>query len=625
MKKQEKKFVLAALALLAITGLLALAGCKNDTVPEPTRYTVKFDKNAEDASGEMQSQIFTEGVEQELSANQFKRATYTFSGWSEDKAATAPTYKDKAKFKATKDTTLYAVWTDNGTVAPVNFSLPDGTKFYFGESIEVSLETTTEGATIQYHLGDGSWKDYTADTTISITGDTTITAKAAKEGLKPSTKTTATYTVRKLEGITVTSPERTVYSVGEEVVHKKDEEIEVTATYDEGEERAVTGTITTDTKTLTESAGIGKPVTVSYTEGDTTQTFTFTVDVASYKFTETVQNVDSSYAGTMTGGTYKKFGDWPQTIKEERVEIGAGTLVRGGLTYHVGSDGNYYVKITAKPYDDIYTYSDGNLVEKDKEVYFKVEPIVWRVLTEDYKAPDGKSTGNALLLAESILTGGVPYYAFSDTREITKEKETETETVTVYPNNWQYSTVRAWLNGRYESDDPQDTTYTNKGFLQTAFTADAQSLIADTSVDNSAASTNPASDPNQWVNGENPYASDTPTTNKVFLLSEAEATTGAHLEEKGITAEDYGFDEYSESGKGNTRIRVTTDYAKATGAYQGDPLAGYGGRWWLRSPSYSEANYARVIYYNGDAYSVGSVYSTLVGVVPALSISLGGN
>ena len=32
MKKQEKKFVLAGFVLLAITGLLALAGCKNDTV-----------------------------------------------------------------------------------------------------------------------------------------------------------------------------------------------------------------------------------------------------------------------------------------------------------------------------------------------------------------------------------------------------------------------------------------------------------------------------------------------------------------------------------------------------------------------------------------------------------------
>ena len=32
--KKSKKFVLAALVLLAITGLLALAGCKNDSVSE---------------------------------------------------------------------------------------------------------------------------------------------------------------------------------------------------------------------------------------------------------------------------------------------------------------------------------------------------------------------------------------------------------------------------------------------------------------------------------------------------------------------------------------------------------------------------------------------------------------
>ena len=72
----------------------------------------------------------------------------------------------------------------------------------------------------------------------------------------------------------------------------------------------------------------------------------------------------------------------------------------------------------------------------------------------------------------------------------------------MYPNNWQYSTIRAWLNGLdvVKSDDPleNDKTYTNNGFLQTAFTADAQSLIAYTSVDNSAASTNPASNPKQW-------------------------------------------------------------------------------------------------------------------------------
>ena len=566
MKKREKKFVLAGLALLAITGLLALAGCKNDTVPEPTRYTVKFDKNAEDASGEMQSQIFTEGVEQELSVNQFKRATYTFSGWSEDKAATAPTYKDKAKFKATKDTTLYAVWTDNGTVAPVTFSLPDGTKFYFGESIAVSLETTTEGATIQYHLGDGSWKDYNADSQIPITGDTTITtitAKATKDGLKPSAETTATYTVRKLEGISVTPPERTVYSERQSFDPTS---MVVTATYEGGEKREVTGW-ETDFNTVAGEKGLGKPVTVSYKEGDTTKEATFTIDVASYEFTETLQDVDSSYAGTMVGGTYKKFGDWPQTIKEEGVEIGTGTLVRGGLTYHVGSDGNYYVKITAKPYEDTYTYSNGNLVEKDKEVYFKVEPIVWRVLTTSYKAPEGGTADNALLLAEKILTGGIKWADSS--------------------NDYMQSYIRQWLNGNSGTGETSDYNG-DAGFLQTAFTQSALGKIAPTTVDNSADS----------------------TTDKIFLLSQQEATNS-----------DYGFGAYSE--KDSTRIRVTTDYAKATGAYQSS-TPGDGGWWWLRSPIYNNGNNARVIGINGYGY-YNLVSRTYGGVVPALSISLQSN
>ena len=35
MKKQSKKFMLAGVVLLAVTGLLALTSCKNDSVPEP--------------------------------------------------------------------------------------------------------------------------------------------------------------------------------------------------------------------------------------------------------------------------------------------------------------------------------------------------------------------------------------------------------------------------------------------------------------------------------------------------------------------------------------------------------------------------------------------------------------
>ena len=416
----------------------------------------------------------------------------------------------------------------------------------------------------------------------------------------------------KLVSISVTPPTSTVYSVGQSFDPTG---MKVTATYDDGEERTVTGAITTDTSTLTQSAGIGKPVTVSYMEGYTTKEATFTIDVASYQFTETVQD---------TGGNYKKFGDWPQTIKEEGVEIGSGTLVRGGLTYHVGSDGNYYVKITAKPYEDTYTYtySDGNLVEKDKEVYFKVEPIVWRVLTTNYTAPpEGGTVGEILLLAESILTGGIPYYHFDWEEGGLSGMEWSGPRIignkTIHPNNYEHSQIRAWLNGlSYESKESEEAKqsskdeYKNAGFLQTAFTESAQKLIELTSVDNSAAST---TDAGSNLLPATKYACAN-TMDKVFLLSEKEATTS-----------DYGFDEYDRwvgddyVTTSSTRIRVTTDYAKATGAYQGDS---YGGRWWLRSPFYYIVSFARGIDDGGNASNYSRVSDTRKGVVPALSISL---
>ena len=422
----------------------------------------------------------------------------------------------------------------------------------------------------------------------------------------------------KLVSISVTPPAQTVYSEGQSFDPTG---MKVTATYDDGTTRTVTGTITTDTSTLTESAGIGKTVTVSYTEGGITREASFTIDVASYQFTETVQDVDSSYTGTMTEGTYKKFGDWPQTIKEEGVEIGSGTLVRGGLTYHVGSDGNYYVKITAKPYEDTYTYSDGNLVEKDKEVYFKVEPIVWRVLTTNYTAPpEGGTVGEILLLAESILTGGIPYYHFDWEEGSLSGMEWSGPRIignkTIHPNNYEHSQIRAWLNGlSYESKESEEAKqsskdeYKNAGFLQTAFTQSAQKLIELTTVDNTAASTTDA--------GSNlPPATDyacANTKDKIFLLSEQEATTL-----------NSGFAAYDAYGKGSTRIRVTTDYAKATGAYQSS-TEGYGGWWWLRSPHCILEDIARGISLHGLALNNGIVLDTDGGVVPALSISLEGN
>ena len=423
----------------------------------------------------------------------------------------------------------------------------------------------------------------------------------------------------KLVSISVTPSEGTVYSVGEKVVHKKGDEIGVIATYDDGTTSTVTGTITTDTSSLTESAGIGKTVTVSYKEGDTTKEATFTIDVASYEFTETVQDVDSSYAGTMTDGTYKKFGDWPQTIKDKDVTVGKNTMTRGGMDFHVGSDGNYYVKAEEKAYEAGYKYSDDSEVKQKDESsspstrWFKVEPIVWRVLTTSYKAPEGGTVGEILLLAESILTGGIPYYHFDWEEGGLGGVEWSGPRIignkTIHPNNYEHSQIRAWLNGlSYQSKESEGATqsskdeYKNAGFLQTAFTESAQKLIADTTVDNSAASTTDAGS-NLFQATDYACAN---TTDKIFLLSEQEATNS-----------EYGFGAYK--NEDSTRIRFPTDYAKATGA--GAPSADYGGWWWLRSPGYDRELLARVISINGYDVSYG-VIITNMGVVPALSISL---
>ena len=109
-------------------------------------------------------------------------------------------------------------------------------------------------------------------------------------------------------------------------------------------------------------------------------------------------------------------------------------------------------------------------------------------------------------------------------------------------------------------------------------------------------------------------ASDTPTSDKIFLLSEQEATKA-----------DYGFaayNEYKDDGThdDSTRIRMTTDFAKANGAGY-VTTAGYGGDWWLRSPYCDDSEYAHLVYYDGGAWDIYYVYDDWEGVVPALCLN----
>ena len=326
-----------------------------------------------------------------------------------------------------------------------------------------------------------------------------------------------------------------------------------------------------------------------------------------YEFHSTVTYLPAGTDGILGEEvTYAYFGDWPQTVKKPTITVyETSSKTMGGATYYVGSDGNYYAKCIENAFSSGYTYSDGTAVAKASEKnvrYFKVEPIKWCVLTKNYG-------GNTLLIAEKILTANIAYYDYTVDRSI--------EDKTVSPNNYMHSKIRAYLNGLsytkkadVASVQEEDASYKDNGFLQTAFTNDAQALIVAATLDNSAASTNPASNAALRNKGENSYACDN-TSDRIFLLSEKEATTA-----------DYGFAEYNvyitKKTEANSRVRKVTDYAKANYAYE-SYTESIGG-WWLRSPLCDSGSLAYYVYVTGNAYGRLPVNSTEGGVVPALLV-----
>lgn len=281
------------------------------------------------------------------------------------------------------------------------------------------------------------------------------------------------------------------------------------------------------------------------------------------------------------------FGLWPQTIKAANVMLNEReTKNAGDFIYCRGNDGQWYVKIKENPYYISDKYSDGTGVTSgafNSYKWFKVEPIKWRVLTKNYNG-----TGKKLLLAENIL--------------IAKRYDAS-------KNNYQKSEMRKWLNSNVNSNVASDYGNSN-GFLKTAFSSTELAIIEGVSVDNSTRSAFSDNDVAAQAlnNGNNQYAINMSTTDKVFLLSEREATK-----------KEFGFDDSIISTECNALIRQTTDCAKASGAYQ-DQTNGKGGWWWLRSPFYDRDINEFMVGNYGAAAGSGNVDRSDVGVVPALCL-----
>ena len=299
-------------------------------------------------------------------------------------------------------------------------------------------------------------------------------------------------------------------------------------------------------------------------------------------------------------GDYVLFGDWPQSLKGDDVSVDEGNCFNiNGWDCFSGSDGAFYVKVCANPsdYGGECFFSNGEAVSAGKSYFFRLESIKWRVL-------DNNFCDGWLLFAENILTA-----VFFDSHYVGnfmagKEIDRSVDGKAVHGNNYEFSGVRAFLNGLDGSSyDVED--FRGKGFLDFAFSKDALENIMTVSVDTGALS---MSDCENNVKSCDDFACNN-TFDKVFLLSERE-----------ITNKEYGFDSYKT--KSLSRFRKASDYSRAVGAYAANDSSCKGnGEFWLRSPVFDIGTFASAVGHDGCAYIDEVVSENYLGIVPAIVIS----
>ena len=148
--------------------------------------------------------------------------------------------------------------------------------------------------------------------------------------------------------------------------------------------------------------------------------------------------------------SYIEFGLWPQSLKAENVKITEEQTKINGFSAFKGSDNNFYIKVeSAESYSserNKYKFQDGTEIENGKEYFFRLEPIKWRILS-------GSGTEKALLFSEKIITGGIKFYKLKDSERYYKDgtgylyNPREINGNEIQPNNYEFSEVRAFLNG----------------------------------------------------------------------------------------------------------------------------------------------------------------------------------
>ncbi len=178
------------------------------------------------------------------------------------------------------------------------------------------------------------------------------------------------------------------------------------------------------------------------------------------------------------------------------------------------------------PYMNDDTHQDESGYEPNKVYWFKYEPITWRVLDP--------STG--MVMSETLLDS----QAFNNYITEKDGHYYSDKNNTYLVNDYEHSSIRKWL-----TDD----------FYNTAFSGSQQNIIAETDVETQAFGS----------------SSTITTKDKIYLLSEAEATNAS-----------YGL------GENAARIAQGSDYAKSQGLYNGNF------NWLLRSAGHNSYGTCRV-------------------------------
>ncbi len=220
--------------------------------------------------------------------------------------------------------------------------------------------------------------------------------------------------------------------------------------------------------------------------------------------------------------------------------------------------------------------------------WFKYEPIKWSIVTQ----VDGKAlilctmVLDAQAYQDRIVTEGDNVYATDANGNILTDESGNK----IYANNYEYSTIRAWLNSN---------------FYNNVFSDLEKEIILLSTVENDYNSTDDTCD--HMTSTKKDYICNN-TNDYVFLLSAEEITS-------------YGFGACDKLN--STKQMLATEYSKALGVYRHDSSTIYSSNawWWLRSPGRARSYIAEGVH--GDGYACrGTEVNTVLGVCPAMWIDL---